>query len=73
VLRSVLRDDATSASEVQLTLHSSVTTNHLFDLVNLGRMIEEALLFVWNSTDSPKSPFLSILERDNKALWYVDD
>ena len=71
MLNSVLCDDPASSSYVQFTIRPCVSTSHLFVLVNLGTMIEDTLLYTWNSYDL--SSFSSTLEKDNKALWYVDD
>lgn len=73
MLRSVLRNDSTAVSHVQTALRCCVTasTHHVFRMLELGRMIEDALLFLWNSTDTPSSSNSSNLDKDNKALWYV--
>ena len=73
VMRSILRNDSTCVSHLQTTLRCTVIahTNHLFRILELGKYIEDALLFLWNNSDAPISSQLSSLDKDSRALWYV--
>jgi hypothetical protein len=71
ILKSVMCEDPTSMSPVQSTLRSSVDATHYFDLMNLGRIIEDTLLFIWSSSDAKISCFSSTLDQDINALWCV--